>query len=221
MADTPTGETVTPEAPSNAPGTTTTPPPVVTSSADVEAAKRAAEQATLRANQLENENKRLKDAQDAATRTQLEEKEEFKLLYEKTQAQLNELTATQESAARTTQLASATETVLKEYPTEVIDIAKAAGLSLVDDSETAQTAFKARLDVIKSKVSPGTTVTANNPHTPAASDADRQTLVAAGADGVSPLAWAGAKGDASVARKYVGGLSAIKEMKRMAGVKVD
>lgn len=216
MDDTTTVETATPQAPSNEPGTAAT-PPVVTSSADVEAAKKAAEQATLRANQLENENKRLKEAQEAAATKQLEEKEEFKTLYEKTQAQLTELTSANESAARQTQLTSATETVLKDYPPEVVDIAKTAGLSLGDDSETAQTAFKEKLDAIKAKVGGGSPVASNNPSTPAQQELTREQLTTRGEDGISPLAWAGAKGDESVARKYAGTLSAVKEMKRMAG----
>jgi hypothetical protein len=215
--DTTPVETATPTAPSNDTGTAAT-PPQVTSSADVEAAKKAAEQATLRANQLENENKRLKEAQDAATTKQLEEKEEFKTLYEKTQAQLNELTAAQESAARQTQLTEATNSVLKDYPAEVVDIAKTAGLALSDDSETAQTALKEKLDAIKSKVGGGTSVSGNNPSNPVQSTATREQLTTRGEDGISPLAWAGAKGDESVARKYVGSLNAVKEMRRLAGL---
>src|SRR6185437_14544568 len=64
MADTPTGETVTPEAPSNSTGTTTA-PVTDNSSADVEAAKKEAEQARMRANQLENELKKVKDVEAA------------------------------------------------------------------------------------------------------------------------------------------------------------
>lgn len=219
MADTTPVETA-PVAPSNEPATVAT-PPVVTSNADVEAAKKAAEQATLRANQLENENRKLKEAQDAAATKQLEEKEEFKTLYEKTQAQLNELTTAQESSARQAQLSTATETVLKDYPAEVVDIAKTAGLALSDDSEASQTLLKEKLDAIKAKVAPGTTVTSNNPSNPTQPQLTREQLVMKGDDGVSPMAWAGAKGDESVARKFAGSLSAVKEMKRMAGLKVD
>lgn len=217
---TPVVETATPEAPSNDTGTTAT-PPQVTSSADVEAAKREAEQAKIRANQLENENRKLKEAQEEAQRKQLEEKEEFKTLYEKTQAQFDELKSAQESAQRQTELASATESVLKDYPAEVVEIAKTTGLSLSDDSEASQAALKEKLDAIKSKVAPGTTVTSNNPSNPTEPQLTREQLVTKGEDGVSPMAWAGAKGDESVARKFAGSLNAVKEMKRMAGLKVD
>lgn len=218
--DTTPVETGTPQAPSNEPATAAA-PTQVNSSADVEQAKREAEQARIRANQLENENKKLKEAQDELQRKQLEEKEEFKTLYEKTQAQLDEITATQESQARQAQLTEATNGVLKEYPAEVVDIAKTAGLALSDDSETAQTALKEKLDAIKAKVGGGTAVTSNNASTPAQQELTREQLVTKGEDGVSPLAWAGAKGDESVARKFAGSLEAVKEMKRMAGIKVD
>jgi chromosome segregation ATPase len=221
MADTPqAGETVTPTAPSNEPGTTTT-PPVVTSSADVEQAKRDAEAQRLRANQLQNELDKAKQAQDEAQRKQLEEKEEFKTLYEKTQAQLNEITAAQENATRQTQLASETETLLKDYPTEVAKIAKTAGLVLSDDSDASKAALKVKLDELKSTVSPGTIVTSNNPSNPSEPQLTREQLVTKGEDGVSPMAWAGAKGDESVSRKFAASLNAVKEMKRMAGQKVD
>lgn len=218
--DTTPVETATPTAPSNEPGTAAV-PPVDNSSADVETAKREAEQARIRANQLENENKKLKEAQAELDRKSLEEKEEFKTLYEKTQAQLDEIKATQENANRQAQLTEATNTVFKDYPAEVVELAKTAGLSLSDDSETAQTALKEKLDAFKVKITPGSTVTSNNPSTPTQQELTREQLVTKGEDGVSPLAWAGAKGDESVARKFAGSLNAVKEMKRMAGVKVD
>lgn len=218
--DTTPVETATPMAPSNEPGTAAV-PPVDNSSADVETAKREAEQATIRNRQLENENKRLKEEQEATQRKQLEEKEEFKTLYEKTQAQLDEIKASQESATRQIQLTEATNTVFKGYPTEVVELAKTAGLSLSDDSEASQTALKEKLDAFKAKVIPGSTVTSNNPSTPTQQELTREQLVTKGEDGVSPLAWAGAKGDESVARKFAGSLNAVKEMKRMAGIKVD
>lgn len=217
MSDTTPVETAATVAPSNETGTVTT-PSVVTSNADVEAAKKAAEQATLRANQLENENRKLREAQEAADRQKLEEKEEWKTLAEKAQSQLNELTQERERASRQAELTNATDSVLKDYPAEVIDIAKTAGLALNDDGEAAQAAFKEKLDAIKAKVSPGTAVTSNNPSTPAAQTATREQLLARGDDGISALAWAGAKGDESVARNFAGSLNAVKEMRRMAGL---
>lgn len=165
MADTDpaTGaETVAPVAPSNEPGNAAV-PPVVNSSADVEAAKRETEQARMRANQLENELKKVKETQEAADRQKLEETQEFKALYEKSNADLKALQETQERELRQTQLNTATEEVFKEYPTEVVELAKTAGLSLNDDSEAGTAALKEKLDAFKARVSPNASVSSSNP----------------------------------------------------------
>jgi chromosome segregation ATPase len=158
---TPQGETPAPVAPSNEPGNTNT-PPQVTVSADVEAAKREAEQAKIRANQLANEKKALEDKLAEVERKKLEEKEEFKTLYEQTNARLAEREAADAAKERSAELTKATEAVYAEYPSNVVELAKTAGLSLSDDSEEAAKALKEKLEVFKSKVGPSAP-SANNP----------------------------------------------------------
>lgn len=216
MADTPTGETVTPVAPSNETGTPVA-PPVVNNSADVETAKRDADQARLRANQLENENRKLKEAQDETQRKQLEEKEEFKKLYEQTQSQLKEIQDAQAVSERQKELSTATETVFKDYPENVVSLAKTTGLGLSDDSEAAQTILKEKLDAIQKQVGTSAKPVPNNPHNPGPQVTERSELVSRQNlfEG-SQMALASAKGDQSVIKSYIKDLPAIKRMKEIA-----
>ena len=161
MADTSTDETEAQVTPSNETGNTET-PTQVTSSADVEAAARKAEAERHRANQLANELAKLKEAQAEAERKQLQEKEEYKTLYEKTDAELKAIREEKESQERASLLASETDNVFKDYPANVVEVAKTAGIALTDDSEAARAVLKEKLDSLASKV--GTPVsTSNNP----------------------------------------------------------
>lgn len=204
MADTPNGETVTPLAPSNEPGTPVA-PSAVNNSADVENAKREAEQARIRANQLENENARLKAEQQDAQRKQLEEKEEFKTLYEQTQARLKEIEDANTAKEHSAQLQTATQEVLKDYPAAVVAIAKTAGLSLSDDSDAARAVLKAKLDEFKTQVGGNPAPRSNNPHQPTPVAPERTELVNRMRGG-----------DKKAASEYIGGLSAIQRMKEIA-----
>lgn len=203
MADTPTGETVTPEAPSNEPGTVAA-PVVDNSNADVEAAKKEAEQARIRANQLENELKKLREAEEAAKAKQLEEKEEFKTLYEQTQARLKEIEEANVAAERNAELSKATESIYAEYPSNVIELAKTAGLSLSDDSEESVNALKAKLDTFKATVG-SPTPSANNPRplTPEVATKEELLQRMRGGDKTATLA-------------YIRELPGIKRMKEIA-----
>lgn len=218
MADTPQGETGTPVAPSNEPGNTPA-PATDNKSADVEAAKREAEQARMRANQLANEKKELEDKLAAQERQKLEENEEYKTLAEKLQSELAEIKDTQNREATRLALNSATEGILQDYPENVREVAKTTGLGLSEDSEAAKADLKAKLDTIKSKVGGANPVGANNPAPTTPEQVDRETLVKRDAPGgESPMAMAGAKGDSSVARKYISELPAIKVMRKQAGL---
>jgi len=216
MADTLPSETVTPEAPSNEPGTTTA-PVTDNSSADVEAAKKQALQAELRARQLQNELDKIKADQDASRQKQLEEKEEFKTLYEQTQAKLREIEDSQSANERQAQLKTATDEVFKDYSADAVELATVAGLSLTDDSEEAVAALKAKLDIYQAKVGTSTPRPgASNPRETTPEVVDRATLVTRNAEGISPMAMASAKGDDSVTLKYINELPALKRMREMS-----
>jgi len=162
MADTPQGETVTPEAPSNVTSNPSV-PPSDTTSGDVEAAKKEAEQARLRANQLQNQLDKIKAEQDAARQKQLEENEQFKQLAEERQAKLDAIEQERAENEKNNLLKSQTLTLLNEYSPAVKELAETAGLTLTDDSDEAKAELKAKLDTFASKVGSSQKVTANNP----------------------------------------------------------
>jgi hypothetical protein len=217
MGDTPTGETANQEPLKNNTESTTT-PSQDNGNAEVERLRKEAEQAKIRANQLANELEAKKKAEDEARQKQLEEKEEFKTLYEQTQARLDEIQRTQEQQERQKELQAATETVLKEYDPKVIEVAKAAGLSLTDDSEAAQSVLKEKLDVIQKQVGTSTPRPgASNPRetTPAVTDKDELVQRADPWQG-STMAIESAKGNLRPQYEYIGKLKAIERMKEIA-----
>jgi ElaB/YqjD/DUF883 family membrane-anchored ribosome-binding protein len=218
MADTPNGETVTPAALSNEPSTPAAPATDNSGQADVEQAKREAEQARLRANQLQNELDKIKQSQSDAQQKQLLEKEEFKTLYEQTQSRLKEIEDAQSAKERQSELSTATEAVFKDFPANVVEVAKTAGLGLSDDSEAAQAVLKDKLATIQKQVGSSTPApTSNNPHNPGPQAQSRQELVQRGNvwEG-SPMAHASARGDETVIKKYISDLPAIARMKEIA-----
>lgn len=174
MEDTPTGETANQQPLENNtnPSVTT---PVVNTDAN-ELLRKEAEQAKMRANQLENELKKFREAQEADKTKQLEEKEEYKTLYEQNNAELERIRQEREQSERQALLTKEKSTVLAEYPDAVREIAEETGLSLVDDSEEAKTEFKAKLDKIAERVGTTARVTPNNTRT-VTNDKSRDELI--------------------------------------------
>lgn len=216
MADTPTGETVTPGD-----SQTTVPTPAPTGNAadqaEVERLRKEAEQQNLRIRQLENERVAREKADEETKRRELEEKEEYKTLYEKTEAELKTRREKEESETRSKELATAGEAVLKDYPKEVQELAATAGISLTDDSEAGKALLKEKLDAIKSKLPNTPQVDSNNGYSPSPGNPETKTLVTPDETGATPMALASAKGDLRLALKYIGGLDSINQLKKMSG----
>jgi hypothetical protein len=116
----------------------------------------------MRANQLENELKKFKDAQEQAKAKELEEKEEYKTLYEQSQAELNRQREEREQSERQKTLSAEKDALLADFPEAVKAIADEAGLQLTDDSDEAKATFKAKLDKISEQVGDTAKVTPNN-----------------------------------------------------------
>jgi hypothetical protein len=176
------------------------------------------EQARMRNNQLANDLEKAQKAEADRQKKQLEDKEEFKTLYEQTQSKLDELESSRRANEQKTALAQASEELFKDYDANVIDIAKTTNLSLSEDTDEARNALKEKLDAIKAKVAPSTNnkVTSNNQSNPVQGTINRSDLTARAADGSSPMAIAGAKGDDSVVLSYIHELPAIKRMREIA-----
>lgn len=152
MADTDTQvpETVAPQPLEN---TNSVPQPApVQGNADVDAVRKEAEQAKMRANQLENQLAEAQKKIAEAEQAKLQEKEDYKTLWEQANSQLQEVVTTQEQAAFQAEVAKKESEVTSQYSEEVLEVAKAAGLKLsgIDDETTAS--FKAALDKITEKV---------------------------------------------------------------------
>lgn len=115
-------------------------------------AKKIAEQAQMRARQLENEKATREKADEEARHKQLEENEEYKILYEREKAQREELLSEREKEVQEATIAAAKKEVLNGFSSEVLEIAEATGLSLYDSSDEAKAQLKAKLEIIASKV---------------------------------------------------------------------
>lgn len=164
MSDTPQGETATTEALKNEANPTPAPQANVVDPAEVERLRKAAEQAQIRANQLENELKKTREAEEAAKLKQLEENNEWKSVAEQNRAKLEALEAEREAEARSKELSSATKEVFSEYPPAVQELATELGVGLADTTDEAREALKTKLEGIKAKVGVTDKVTPNNPN---------------------------------------------------------
>ena len=131
---------------------------------EVERLRKEAEQAKMRANQLQNDLDARKKADDEAESAKLKENEEFKTLYEQEQAKRTELEQTLQSDRKAADIQAATQELSKDYSRDVLDLATAAGVALSDVSDEAKASYKERLDALQSKVKPGSSpVRGSNP----------------------------------------------------------
>lgn len=167
MADTPNGETVTPTPLENTNGQPAT--PVVekkTDDGEVERLRKEAEQATMRANQLANQLKAKEDAEAAAEAKRLEQKEEFKTLYEQEKAKNEESARERAAEEQRKAVTEAAHGVLSDYSDDVKETAKDLGLDLTEVTDEAVAEFKGKLDKIQTRIGSSQRVTPNNPNAP-------------------------------------------------------
>lgn len=178
MTDTPNGETVVVGQVENEAQTSTS----TVSAADYAELKKRAEQSEMRARQLENADQARKQAEEVKRQKQLEENNEFKTLYERTQEQLESLKKEREEESVRQELNSAREKIFSEYPSEVLELAGATGLTLSSNDDESKAKLKEKLDLIKSKVVTATPkkVTGNNGmvNTTSGDDADKSKMYA-------------------------------------------
>lgn len=167
MPDTPTGETVAPVVPKNDVTPTVTPPVEKTvDNSELEAARKKAEQAEMRANQLANKLEAIEKAEADSKAKELEEQNKFKDLYEQEKTKREQIESEKEAAERKAEIKTKSDELFKDYPDSVKELADDTGLTLADTDEDTVAAFKDKLDRIKSKVA-NQKVTPNNPGTPA------------------------------------------------------
>lgn len=148
-------------------------PTVTEPNTELIAANKRAEQAEMRARQLENEKKDREKLDEVARQKQLEDNEEFKTLYEREKEARERLEAERQDEDTRKTIQSAKAEIFAGYSPEVIELAEATGIDLYDESDASQEAFKAKLDIITSKI-PTTTKTVHgsnpSPTAPALTD---------------------------------------------------
>lgn len=169
MADTPKeGETVVQEPPKNDVTPVAAPEPQVNSNDSSELDKLKAElkeanQKAMRVGQVENELKRIKDAQEADQRKQLEDQEQWKEVAEQEKAKREELEKGNQDRETQEALRISKEAIFAEFSPEAIEVAEEAGLTLSEDTDDAKATLKSKLEKISQKVITGNKVTPNNP----------------------------------------------------------
>lgn len=178
--------------------------PATANADESERLRKEAEQARMRANQLENELKQFRDEQEEAKRKQLEEKEEWKVIAEQEKQRREELESQRQAEETAKQLTEATDTIFSEYSSDVVEIAKETGLSLVSTDEDSQKALRAKLDKLSEKFQSTQTVTPNNPGAPS-QPTDQQLLERM------------RNGDRTARTEVISNLESVKIMKAMAG----
>ena len=195
-------ETANPVAPSNN-ATPSAAPTANVDTAEVERLRKEAEQAKMRANQLENELKKKAEEEEAARQKQLEEQNEWKQIAEQERLKREQLEKDREEAEARQQLESTRNTILGTFSSEVQEEAKALGITLNSTDETAQADFRAKLERLSSKVSANATPSANNPTPRTITDADLLMRVRSG--------------DSQAREQAIGNLQAVKTMREMSG----
>jgi len=143
--------------------------PVVNTGQDAAEANKRAEQAQMEANMLRNKLKAFEDAQATAQAKDLEDREEYKALYEQEKKRAEELAFERTETERKQVLAGEEAKLLADYPEAVKEIVKETGVSLTDATDEAKAELKSKLDRIaervggKLPVTPNNTRTVNNP----------------------------------------------------------
>ncbi len=164
MADTPqNGETAKP-GDSQTTVTTTTPAPAgnAVDQAEVERLRKEAEQARMRANQLEKEAEARKKADEEREAKELEENNKFKDLWEQSEAKRKELEAADEAREKQAELDKTRDDALSSYSSEVKQAAADLGLDLNGTDTADVDAFTAKLDKLKERIEDGQQARPNN-----------------------------------------------------------
>ena len=166
MADTPNGETVVTEAletKAEAPAI-----PVVekkTEDSEVERLRKENEQIVMERNLLRNKLDAEEKAKEAAKAKELEEQNEYKLLFEQEKAKNEEIQRERDADALKKQLTDSQTSILSDYSDDVKALADDAGLSLTDVTDEAVASFKERLDKFQARLG-NQVVRPNNPGAP-------------------------------------------------------
>lgn len=161
MADTPTGETVTPEALENKATPVAAPPANAPDPAEFERLQKEQEKKDLRIRQLENEAAKRLEADEAAKAKELEDKEEYKTLLEQEREKREALESQIRSDEKQKELQEQSDKVLADFNDEAKALVKELGVTLTDTSDEAIQDFRTKLESAQGKIG-NRRVTSNN-----------------------------------------------------------
>ena len=130
--------------------------------AEVERLRKEAEQAKMRANQLEKEKAEREKRDAEAEAEKLAEQNKWKEIAEQNKAKVEAFEKEREEAVAKAELEKTQEDVYKEFPQDVVELAKETGLELNENSEEAKEALKTKLNKLSEKISSDGKPTANN-----------------------------------------------------------
>lgn len=129
----------------------------------VEQLRKDLEKERMEKNMLRNKLDTAQQEKAKQEQAKLEEKEEFRTLYEQEKARAEALAAEKEEAEKSRALTEATGELLADFSDEVKATVEETGLSLGDLSEEAREEFKTKVGAIAKRVDT-TTIAANNPN---------------------------------------------------------
>lgn len=214
MDDTGKPETVVQEPVSNDTSTATVPTSSSdNSSAELQKARKDAEQARMEANLFRNKLAEKEKLESETQAKKLEEEGQYKELLAKERAEKEALLSEKDAAERSAILSAGTNEVLGKYSPAVVDIAKTAGLSLVDDSDEAKVSLAEKLDSIQAKVGGQAKVQGNNPAPSVQQPQGKEELIATMQN--TDLR---ARDRDAASLKFVSGLKSLDTMREQAGV---
>lgn len=189
-------------------------PDNTTQTADAATLQAQLQKLEMERNMLRKQKDALEKEKSEKTRTELEEKEDYRTLAERAQAELDTLRRERDAADNEATVKTATADVYKDFPENVRKIAETAGMNVTDDSDEAKATLKTKLEAIKAQVGTvtGTPVVPGNnpapsinPETP-----DRSELI-------GKMRFDNHRTREEAVRTAVGSLDIIKTMKQMSG----
>jgi hypothetical protein len=133
---------------------------------EVERLRKEREQIEMERNMLRKKLEAEEKAKAETAAKELEEKEEFKTLYEQEKEARLALEQEAEEKARKAEVNSKKAEVLAEFPQDVKELADEFGYELIATDDETVAAYKAKLLKVQEKISQGQAVGPNNPSGP-------------------------------------------------------
>lgn len=183
-----------------------------TQTTDADALKSQLQKLEMERNMLRKQKDALEQEKADRERKELEEKEDYRTLAERAQAEAEALRKEREEETAKAEVGKAENEVYAKFPQHVQELAKTLGLQLTDASDEAKTSLTSKLDAL-SKTGPSTPSQIPRPNNPAPTttvEPERQKLV-------ERMKWDLREPREAAIRSAIGGLETIKALKQASG----